>query len=141
MSSYRSSKKSIEEEDDGKRAPEDAVASIILTLGKKGPVQSDLELVERLLLGINDYKHPGCAWMLGELYLEGSKGVEQDMENAIKYLRQAAEKGFEPAISKLYVLGIPFRKMNKNIRNIDDTNHIPTSPRFVKPPYADEFNP
>ena len=33
------------------------------------------------------------------------------------------------------------RKMNKNIRNIDDTNHIPTSPRFVKPPYADEFNP
>ena len=79
--------------------------------------------------------------MLGELYLEGSKGVEQDMENAIKYLKQAAEKDFEPAISKLYVLGIPYRKMNKNTRNIDDTNHIPASPRYVKPPYADEFNP
>jgi hypothetical protein len=50
-----------DEEDDGKRAPEDAVASIVLTLGRKGPVTSDAELLERLKEGAN--AHPGyrCA--------------------------------------------------------------------------------
>lgn len=126
-----------DEEDDGKRAPEDAVASIVLTLGRKGPVTSDAELLERLKEGAKT--HPGCAWMLGELFLEGLKGVEQDVAEAIKYLRMAAEKGFEPAIEKLYSIGVPFTRRQIN-DYIDDVNHVPTSPRFLKAPYADSFN-
>jgi TPR repeat protein len=135
--SSRLNKSSPEEEDDGKRAPEDAVASIVLTLGRKGPVTSDAELVERLVEGAKT--HPGCAWMLGELFLEGTKGVEQDTTEAMKYLKQAAVKGFEPAIEKLYALGVPFQRKT-NDYYVDDVDHHPTSPRYVKPPYADSFN-